>query len=164
MAFVSKNEINQFDFSDCKIIEVKYSQGQLVMKLESLIVLENNTQNANYTKSYADTVEMVLSDCAIESVILAGYKVYDANDILVEEVQDKVFEADKYSEIIEKTKDAYLYRFIKVSDDEGYVYDFEVEQSEPGEIMDLRNDTYVFRVKFSDSVFTWDRYLNRVQN
>lgn len=163
MAFVSRNEIGQFDFSDCCIKEIGYDGNDLVFELEALIVLENNTQNSNYTKSYADVAKLTLKDCEVISMFVAGYKEYDANDCIVADIPDKPIAEDAYMDTIGSMKDSYLYRFIKVSEDDGYSYDFEVEQSGPDELVDLRSDTYVVRVKFSECVVKWDKYLNRVQ-
>lgn len=164
MAFKSVNEISQFDFEDCRVTKIYKDSSSLVMELESLIVLENNTQNSNYTKSYADTTELTLEECTVKSITLAGYKVYDANDNLVEEVKDKPISEADFDSVLKGLSDSYLYRFIKVSDDDGYEYDFEVEKSEEGQMVDLRNDTYVVRVKFTNSIFKWERYMNRVQS
>ena len=164
MKFVSNNELGMFDFSDCKIGDVNYDGNVLVFTLESLIVLENNSQNSNYTKSYADTTIMTLKNCVIQSAYIAGYKVYDANDNLVEQIDDISVEKTEYNKMIEGFKDSYLCRAMKCESDQGYVYELEVEQEGEEQFQDLRSDMYVVKVEFSEAVCEWDRYLNRVQS
>ena len=164
MKFVSKNELGLFDFSDCRISNVKCDGNMLEFTLESLIVLENNSQNSNYTKSYADTTIMTLKNCTIQSAYIAGYKVYDANDNLVEQIDDISVEKTEYKKMIEGFKDSYLCRVMKCESDQGYVYELEVEQEGEEQFQDLRSDMYVVKVEFLEAVCEWDRYLNRVQS
>lgn len=164
MKFVSRNEIGQFDFTDCRITSVTQNGADMEFELESLIVLENNSQNSNYTKSYADTSKMTLKESIIESIMIAGYKTYDAYDNLVSEVADKVIEEKQYGEVLTHIKGSYLYRMVKVSEDEKLTYDLEIEELGEDGLLDLRNDTYVIRVTFTECIIEWDKYLNRVQS
>lgn len=164
MPFVSKNEIENFSFEDCQVTDFEKSDNDIVMLLEALIVKERNTQNANFTQSYADVTKLILKDAKICSVTLAGYKVYDANDNLLEEIEDRDIPEADWAGILKDLKNTYLYRCIQDTDyKEGYCYDFEFEHFSDAQNIDLKEDTFVITIKFSESVFSWDRYLNRVQ-
>jgi len=171
MAFVSKNEIEQFSFEDCQISSVEKTENDIIFYLEALMVRERNSQNTNYTLSYADTTKAILSNAKIYSVVLAGYKVFDANDNLVENVEDKIVAKEEWDNVFSNLKNAYLYRMISITDEEkagledakAFVYDIEVEAFEDPDIQDLREDAYTLRIGFDKSTFSWNRYLNRVQ-
>lgn len=163
MAFISKNELEQFEYDDCLAEKVEKSGDDIVIMLSSLIVKERNSQNANFTRSYADTARLTLKNAAVESIIIAGYRVYDANDNLLEEVPDRAVEIEAYADIFKKISGYYMYRVLSDKADNGFVYDFEFENADTGEIPDMREDAFVVRIRFSEAVISWDRYLNRVQ-
>lgn len=164
MSFVSKNEIEQFSFDDCQIAEFNIASDYIELKLDGLIVNERNTQNANFTKSYADTTKLRLNDGKILSVVIAGFSVYDADDNLIERIDDKEVAPMEWDSIPNKIKGAYLYRMLGEKNDDRYVYDLEIEQYTETGVPDLRDDTYIIKIEFSESIFSWDKYLNRVQN
>ena len=172
MSFVSKNEIEQFSFDDCQISKIENTKEDLVLYLDALIVRERNSQNTNFTLSYADTTKVTLKNFRIYSAFLAGYKMYDANDKLLSEIPDREIAVTEWDSSLKKCEGAYLYRMMKATEEEAsgledkraFVYDIEVENYTDEGIPDFTGDTYVFRVGFDESVFSWDRYLNRVQN
>lgn len=164
MSFVSKNEIENFSFEDCQVQDLNMSTDDFVMTLDALIVKERNTQNSNFTQSYADTTKLILRSARITSVTLAGYKVYDANDNLLEEIKDQEIPESDWQEICKKLPGTYLYRCIENPKVDGnYCYDFEFEQFSDSQSIDLREDTFIIKICFEESVFSWDRYLNKVQ-
>ena len=61
MGFQSVNEIEQFNFDDCYVTEFEVSESQIDLLLEALIVRKNNSQNSNFTESYAGTTGLKLS-------------------------------------------------------------------------------------------------------
>lgn len=162
--FKSENELDKFIFDDCVVNNVILTDTEMIFELEALIVGERNSQNTNFTKSYADTAKMVLSDVEINSMVIAGYKVYDADDNLVETIDDKEILVDEYSKHFDAMKGAYLYRVLEDSSEDGkFTYDIEIESAYDN-VQDLRSDTYVINASFSKSLISWDRYLNRVNN
>ena len=90
MGFKSVNEIEKFTFDDCVISSFKVNEAGIILVLEALIVDSNNSQNTNYTESYADTTTVRLLDGKIISAKKDGYRYYDANEVLMEEVPDTV--------------------------------------------------------------------------
>ena len=62
MGFKSVNEIEKFTFDDCVISSFKVNEAGIILVLEALIVDSNNSQNTNYTESYADTTTVRLLD------------------------------------------------------------------------------------------------------
>ena len=60
MKYQSVNEFSHFSFSDCVLTEMSASPAGIQLTLEALIVLPENSQNTNFTASYAGTVQLRL--------------------------------------------------------------------------------------------------------
>ena len=80
MAYKSMDEIEQFRFDDCQIDSFRTIGQDLILEVEALIVRANNSQNTNYTESYADTTRISLHGGRLEKVVKDGYRYYEAND------------------------------------------------------------------------------------
>ncbi len=156
MGFVSNGEINKFSFEDAVLVKFERAMTTIWLTVDALIVKANNSQNTNYTDSYADTAEITLSGTEIIALLKEGYSRYDADDKLIEEIPDEPVAPDEYHTVFKEIAGAYLATF-EYEDDE-YVLEFEI----PDEVGAI-GDTYELHVKASDITVTWDRYLNRVQ-
>ncbi len=156
MGFVSNGEISKFSFEDAVLVKFERAMTTIWLTVDALIVKANNSQNTNYTDSYADTAEITLSGTEIIALLKEGYSRYDADDKLIEEVPDEPVAPDEYHTVFKEIAGAYLATF-ECEDDE-YVLEFEI----PDEVGAI-GDTYELHVKASDITVTWDRYLNRVQ-
>lgn len=156
MAFVSNNEINKFSFQDAVLVKFERALSTIWLTVDALIVKANNSQNTNYTDSYADTAEIELDDIEIVALLKEGYSRYDADDKLIEEIPDEPVAPDDYHTVFKEIAGAYLATF-EYEDDE-YVLEFEV----PDEVGAI-GDTYELHVRASGIQVKWDRYLNRVQ-
>lgn len=161
--FKSVDELNKFEFDDCIMSSFEIEENEICMELDSLIVASNNSQNTNFTRSYADTARFVLKNAVITGITLAGYKVYDANDQLLEEVPDKEVPEGEWKEVVKLFKDAYLYRVLEDVDGDDRKIDLEIEFPTHEAVADLRDDSYIVHVVAKGSIITWERYLNRVQ-
>lgn len=157
MPFISKNELDKLDFSDCVCTEFKREGDTISLSLEGLIIKANNSQNANFTDSYSDVTICKLEGVEVLAVLKEGYTRYDANDNVIEEVLDDPIAPSEYEKLYELLKESYLVRFFRTKED--YLMEFEL----PCEDGDMP-DAYEFRVDASSVTFTWDKYLNRVQN
>ena len=163
MGFKSTNEIEKFTFDDCVISSFKVNEAGIILVLEALIVDSNNSQNTNYTESYADTTTVRLLDGKIISAKKDGYKYYDANDVLMEEVPDEILSEVETDNIIKTCEGAYLYYMEKDADNESSdnIYNIGLEFTDEED--NTAADSYEIKVSFKEAIFTWERYLNRVQ-
>jgi len=156
MSFVSKNELKNFSFADCVLVELTRDKSAMKLTLDALIVKGNNSQNSNYTDSYADTAVCTLKNDEVIALLKEGYNRYDADDNLIEEIPDEPIAPSDYPEIFKLCQGAYVARF---EFEEGeYVIEFETTD-EVGAIA----DSYELHVAAESITFSWDRYLNRVQ-
>lgn len=157
MPFISKNEVDKFDYRDCIAISVKISENNLCLELEALIVKASNSQNTNFTNSYADVTSLVIHNVELQKIIKEGYKRYDANDKLIEEIPDTEVPLNtvNLSKMFTKT----FLIGVKHMDGDQYILEFEMPDDDPNAVTEV----YEVRLNTTDVVFHWDRYLNRTQ-
>lgn len=159
MGFQSVNELEQFSFQDAQIKDFQVSEGLIFFELEAVIVKARNSQNANFTDSYAGTLSMRLLGGKIQKAVKEGYKYYDANDNLVEEVPDEALSGEEIAALVKASKDYYLFDVVKVEDDQNttghFLYLFGLDADE--------ETSYWFQIEFEKSILEWERYMNRVQ-
>lgn len=167
--FVSVNEFDKFGYDYCLVKSIRETASGLVLELEALIVRARNSQNTNYTDSYADTTTLVLEKTSIESMIREGYRRYDANDKLIEEVPDEVVAKDTWKKFFDKNESVFLIEFSASGHDghegqgENTGYEGFMVFEMPAEIGD-NPETFEMKVSFAKAEFSWERYMNRVQN
>lgn len=161
MGFVSVNEFDKFGYEDCQVVKIERTGTGFVLTLEALIVRARNSQNSNYTDSYSGTTLLNLENAEIVSMIKEGYSKYDANDKLICEIEDEVVSNDVWKEFFIKNERVFLVSFeAKKTDDKlSGVLEFEM----PANIGDVP-DTYEMTISFTSAKFSWESYMNRVQN
>lgn len=164
MSFKAVDEIYNFDFQDAQIFNAKFGDG-ISFELEALIVEPENTQNENFTKSYAGTTKVRLVDGRITGGCKDGYKRYDANNKLLEEVDDSPMDEDALKLILKSGSGAYLYAMDANPDSEegNYSYTLNLEFPSKEAYDNIGGVSYQVSVKFTKAIFEWDKYMNRVQ-
>lgn len=159
MKYKSVNELDTFSFRDCRICTFKISDNQILVEAEALIVKPENSQNTNFTESYAGPARLSFSNGKIISAVKDGYKYYNADDVLMEEVPDVKLSEGQIKELLEKIQGAYLYEATRQK--EGYLLAVEfVDESD----FHTASDSYTMMVRADDIIIEWDFYMNRVQN
>lgn len=158
MAYKSVDEIEEFRFDDCQISRFQVSAQGAELEVEALIVRANNSQNTNYTESYADTTRIYMQDGRIDRIIQDGYRYYDANDVLISEVPDEVLPEAELADFPKKCAGAYLYEMQRIP--EGYMLGVEFEDPEDHTV----GASYRIYISCETVTCTWERYMNRVQS
>lgn len=162
MGFQSVNEIEQFNFDDCQVFNIEISENNISMELEALIVRRNNSQNTNYTESYAGTTTVRFQTGKLLKVMKDGYKYYNADEVLINEIPDRELSQEEIGEFIKNSNGAYLYFMDKDKEEDGkFYYTIGIEFIDKEE--NTMADSYSLSVSFEKAVFNWERYMNRVQ-
>lgn len=160
MKFKSINELEYFEFRDTVVHKLVIAENKLVADLEAVIVRAENSQNLNFTRSYASDLVMTLEGATLQKAIKEGYKYYDANDVLKEEVPDTPLSDEELTGILRTIDGAYLWAVVAVKAEENttghYLYQIGIDKDE--------ETTYWLQVEFDKSILEWDRYMNRVQD
>lgn len=155
--FKSENEIEKFNYDDCIISDFKIMEDKIVLILNSLIVCANNSQNSNYTDSYAGETRLCFEAGKIEAFLKEGYKYYDANDKLISEFKDENIEIDGFD--FEKTFSKVFLIGISINEKNQYVLRVEMPEAEAVTV----TDTYEIIISAVNVNFSWEKYMNRVQ-
>lgn len=166
MSFKSVDEIENFKYDDCRISSFSIEDGCIRFELEALIVKSNNSQNTNFTESYAGTVTARFMGGKLLGGSKDGFKLYDANENLIKEVPDVKLTEDELKSFPKLCEGAYLYgvdkadELSKEADGQHYILSIEFEDEEESAM----GDSYQLDIVFDRAVFEWERYMNRVQN
>lgn len=173
MSFCSVNELPKFSFEDCVVAKAYLTGGQVRFSLEAVRVKPDNSQNTHYTESYADTADLDLKGAEIVSLVKEGWRMYNADGVLEDEVPDEPVPADLYRSVAERLAGAYLFSVKELpagdvpGDDAGAARRTAVLRFEiPSEVeFDTSpTESYELTVSFTDSYLRWERYLNKVQS
>ena len=65
VAYKSVDELEHFRFDDCQIDTFAVTENGVELMVEALIVRADNSQNTNYTESYAGTTKIRITDDTI---------------------------------------------------------------------------------------------------
>lgn len=154
--FKSINEIDRFDFEDCVLTGFSNAEDGLVLSVEALIVKATNSQNTNFTDSYAGSTEIKLNNASVKEILKSGFKYYDANGKLLKDVPDEPVLKPEWGSLIKSFEGNYL-PGIYLEDN---MYIVEVEMiDEDG----TQGNTYLLKVEAEGVTVTWEKYMNRVQ-
>lgn len=157
MKFKSVNEIDKFGYRDSYIEDMIFEDKCIVLMAEALIVKANNSNNSNYTDSYAGTSRISFSNGSVEKITKLGYKRFDANDNLLDSIDDKEVLLENKG-IIKICKGAYL-TSIEQGDEKLVSVGIEIPDEDPTAI----TDEYEIVLKCDEVIIEWDKYLNRVE-
>lgn len=181
--FQSTNELDKFSYNDCVIKAVTIRDNTIALQVEALIVEPDNSQNTNYTRSYAGDAAITYTQGRICKVLKEGYRYYDANDVLQEEVPDTVLSEEEITTLLTQLTDTYLYdiQMVKPEDvgdstilvgDEPdasnsqdvkvCVLGIEFSPEDPNDLS-LKTDSYQIMVTYDTVTVQWERYMNRVE-
>ena len=151
VAYKSVDELEHFRFDDCQIDTFAVTENGVELMVEALIVRADNSQNTNYTESYAGTTKIRITDGKLIRCVRDGYKYYDANDNLVEEVPDQKLAEDEYEKIFGKFKENYIF----------YGGKPEADKKCYQMIVDVDEDSYIVSFYYDKVIAGWNHFLNK---
>ena len=121
MGFKSVNEIEKFKFTDCVITKREKKNDEISYEVEALIIASDNSQNSNCTESYAGTAYIRFISGEEILCIKDGYKKYDCDNKLIEEVPDEKVDSVTMENLLKHCENFYLSGIEKIPDGEDYV-------------------------------------------
>lgn len=164
MKFKSVNEFDQFSFRDCQIGSFRVTEDCITLELEALIVLPSNSQNRNYTESYAGTTRLRLTAGKLLSGVKEGFRYFDADGRLLRETPDAPLDAAALQELPARCEGAFLFALTPAAPQHApslLTLAIELPPAEPYDT--LPTDSYLLTTSFEKAIFEWDHYMNRVQ-
>ena len=158
VAYKSVDELEHFRFDDCQIDTFAVTENGVELMVEALIVKADNSQNTNYTESYAGTTKIRITDGKLIRCVRDGYKYYDANDVLQSEVPDYELSVAETTNFPKTCEGAYLFEMKQDAD--GYVLGIEFVDPEDQTV----GNSYQVYVTGTQVAMLWEQYMNRVQS
>ncbi len=147
MGYLTRNEIENFDFSNSYIGEMHQDAHSFYLILDNVVILSSNSTNRDIRNMRANDVKLTIADGAVISLIEEGYKVYDADGNLSESFDDKEIVSEEYNEVLKSLENCTIY---SISKNES-VYDIEI---------DTEDHTYSITVKGTGDTEEWEKYLS----
>ena len=159
MKFKSTDEFMTFDFNDSLMKTIKITNDQLMFGAEGVIVKANNSNNQRFEDMFTVYLEMTFRESSISRFDEQGYKYFNANGELLNEVPDRALSEAEQKEVIAKVNngDAKIFLVEKGPDREGYEIIFDVEDE--GEDTSV---TYQIFFDFKSSQAQWERFSGPV--
>lgn len=150
MRFYTENEWETFDFGEAHIAELRFGLGSFYMLLDNVKILEKNSCNRDVRTMRTNGLAFRVREPQIVAVIEEGYKVYNADGVLQQEIPDRTVEPEKYVEVCEWLEDAVIDELRKEND----VYVITASGEE---------HVYILQVKGTGDSEEWDRFMNLAQ-
>lgn len=158
MSFKVINEVDTFSYRDSYTTGAQISDDAIQLTVEALIVKSNNSANSNYTNSYAGETRIKFSNAQICNLKKLGYRKFDANDNLIESVEDReepfnTIEMNKFFEKVFLTG-------IRSEAENVYSVTIEIPDEDPSAV----TDEYELTVECTKVTISWEEYMNRVSD
>ena len=147
MRYQTENEWNTFDFRESYVGELRFTSGMFQIYLDNVKILEQNSCNRDVHTMRANGLEFRIVEPKILEIIEEGCKIYNADGVLQQEIEDRVLQENEYASLCEQVEGAILYGLKK----EGDIYEIG---------MDGEEHAYTIRVAGSADIEEWDRFLN----
>lgn len=152
MRFKTVNELENFKFVETHLQYIEVMGSEFIVVLDNVIISANNSCNRDIRDMRANNLGITISDASIISIIEEGYKIYNADGVLMEENQDIEIDKEKYFDLIKSMEDSWLYSIEKKnSENEGIIYEL---------VVDANEHTYLITVSGTNDRQEWDRFLN----
>lgn len=169
MKFQSVNELNQFSFRDCELRRIERSEASIRLELEGLIVLPANSQNSNFTASYAGPAIVRLPGGKLLSAVKEGYRYLDADGRLLKELPDVPLCGREIEELLARCSDCRLLSFLEQTEQDrgagtkSSLCELTIEFPPENPYDTLPTESYRLTMSSEKIIFEWDFYMNRVQ-
>ena len=148
MGYRTVDELENFDLKDAHISNMEISSGHLFVTLDIVTIKSSNSCNRDIRDMRTNDLEFKLQDAQIEYMIKEGYKLYNADGVLQNEVPDEQIAPENYTAAMKELVECYVYEITK--EQEGYLIDIDGEES-----------TYKIKVKASHDVEEWEKFLSK---
>lgn len=149
MSYRTIQELEHFNFKDAYIAEMMLITGQYFYTiLDNVTILSANSCNRDIFDMRTNNLKLKLEDGEILSFVEEGYKVFDANDVLTRQVDDRPLSPSEYNDAFKNMAGAMIYELTKEQD----VYTFSIDTEE---------HTYNLVIKSTQDVEEWERFLKK---
>ena len=109
MKYKCINKLHQFDFYQASIASIHFYGSTFTMDLDNVTIKADNEHNRDIHDMRANNVLMTFPNTSIVKIIEEGYKVYDANDVLTENIEDQIVPTENYKSFFTDMEGNFIY-------------------------------------------------------
>ena len=152
MKYNTVNEYDHFEFDDVHISDFESHGIIFNIVLDDVKILPENSCNRDIRKMRTNELVFSIENASIVTLIVEGYKIYNADGVLMSEDEDKVLDESSYKEVFDCMPDGYAFSITKEPCDDKFKYTF---------VLDGTNEkTYTLIVEGTADRQEWDRFMN----
>lgn len=151
MKYQTVDSLEDFSFTEAAIFDAEYTSSHLKLQLANVTILSSNEHNRDIMDMRTNDLILTFESPMIHIIVKEGYKVYDANEQLIEKVPDKIISEAEYTSIIKSLSESSIYSIDILSKNHCVIN------------IDSSNDSTGYRIElmFQHSIVQWDRFLNK---
>lgn len=149
MKYQSIDALEDFSFAEAVIFDVDCCFSHLKLQLANVTILSSNANNRDIMNMRTNDLILTFEEPIFLSIIEEGYKIYDANEKLVQEIPDKIISKEEHNAILQTLPESYIYS-IEVLSKEHCIITTDSSVDKNG---------YRIELTFQHSVAQWDRFL-----
>lgn len=151
MKYKTIDELGHFRFEKAIVCELTQMNGYFHGIFDAVTILPENTTNRDLFEMGANNLHFTIEDGKISSFIKEGYRRYDANEVLVEEIPDEDVAPEDYNDILKSLREEEVISFVQEGDD--YILS-----------VDTMYHVYCIHITGVHDKEEWDRYINIREN
>lgn len=148
MGYRTKDELENFDFKEAQIYEVREENGHLYLELGYVTILGSNSCNRDIREMGTNALTLQLYQVSDKKLVREGYKQYDADGNFKGQLDDEVIPPEEISGGFEELADSVIYSLEKT----GQEYRF---------LLDGEERTYALAVTAEHDIEEWERFMNK---
>lgn len=147
MKYKTIDELGHFLFSEAHIDQAMATPDSFCLILDNVTILPENSRNRDIRQMRANQLHLTIFGSLL-SFVEEGYRVYDANGNLKEQILDRTLKPEEYAKGLKSLSDLTVYSIEK----NGSVYEISV---------DGEDHTFLLKIKGTGDLQEWDRFLNK---
>lgn len=158
MGYETINKLHQFLLQNGTLISLRKSEKDFCLEIDGAVATYENEYNDRSVNTYISTLFLRLSDARVEELLLEGYKYYDADHNLIEEVGDKPMKPGELPSVIGVCTGGYIAGAeLPQKKKERFYLQLQVDAVDS-------NDTYCMTFSFTKSSAQWERFQQKAED
>lgn len=141
------NEFNNFDFEESFVQAMSKVNGSFDIELQNVKIKPENSCNKDIRSMRTNDLKVTITDVYSIKVVKEGYNVYDADEKLIEKVEDVVIEENGIIDTIKLFAESTIISFVQ-------------QQNEYIICLDTEDNTFDITVNGTGDIEEWSRFLN----
>ena len=145
--YKTQDELQNFNFEEAYIDEIRMNLDTFIMTLENVKILPENSCNRDIRLMRTNDITVSFQRAKIKNIVEEGFKRYDADGKLIEEVTDIEIEEEKYTGLLKSFEGSTIYSIEKNKDE--YVV-----------LVDAPEHLYDISISANQDIEEWERFIN----